>query len=562
MTPPPRKIDALCDRFVDDYAALDPITATERGIAGHESEMPDLSPDGFAARRDLLATARTAVAAATPVDQHESVAKSAFLERVGLQVERYDAHLPQAEMSVIASSLHDVRSVFDLMDTGSEQGWSDIAVRLGKVPATLEQLATTLREEAARGNVAPARQLTEVAKQTRSWSGLTGHGTGVFFDLVAKHSGDGALATELDDSSRAATKALFEFGEFLQLELAPQGAETEAVGRERYELQSRYFLGAAVDLEETYLWGIAELKRLVDAMEETAQRIVPGGSIADAVAALEADPARIFDDSESFRVWMQDLADRTIAEMAGTHFEIPEPIRRIEACIAPTDDGAIYYTGPSEDFSRPGRMWWSVPAGMDTFSTWRETTTVYHEGVPGHHLQVAQTMYRRELLNRWQRSMSWVSGHGEGWALYAERLMDELGYLDDPGDKLGMLDAQALRAGRVVVDIGFHLGLTVPVDNPFGYRPGETWNADMVYEFLRTYTLLDDAMLHSEASRYRGWPGQAPSYKVGERLWLQAREDAKQRMGAAFDLRQFHTAALNLGSLGLDPFMAELATIR
>src|SRR5262249_50773814 len=162
----------------------------------------------------------------------------------------------------------------------------------------------------------------------------------------------------------------------------------------------------------------------------------------------------------------QELADRTVSELAGTHFDIPEPIRRIECRIAPTSDGGIYYTGPSEDFSRPGRMWWAVADGVDRFSTWQEVTTVYHQGGPRDQLQVADTVYRKDELNRWQRTMCWVSGHGEGWALYAERLMDELGYLSDPAEKLGMLDGQRLRATRVIVDIGMHLELEVPLDNP------------------------------------------------------------------------------------------------
>ena len=120
----------------------------------------------------------------------------------------------------------------------------------------------------------------------------------------------------------------------------------------------------------------------------------------------------------------------------------------------------MYYTGPSEDLvTRPGRMWWSVPEGDTEFGTWRELSTVYHEGVPGHHLQIAQTVYRKEILNRWMRVAAWVSGHGEGWALYAERLMADLGFLDDPADYLGMLDGQSLRAARVVLDIGIHCGL-------------------------------------------------------------------------------------------------------
>jgi uncharacterized protein (DUF885 family) len=247
--------------------------------------------------------------------------------------------------------------------------------------------------------------------------------------------------------------------------------------------------------------------------------------------------------------------------MADVHFDIPEPVRRIECCIAPTDDGGIYYTGPNEDFSRPGRMWWSVPEQMTTFSTWREVTTVYHEGVPGHHLQVAQTKLRHELLNRWQRDMCWVSGSGEGWALYAERLMDELGYLDDPGNKLGMLDAQGLRATRVVIDIGMHLELPIPRDNPFGFHPGERWTPELGWEFLRQHSRTDEAMLRFEINRYLGWPGQAPSYKVGERLWLQARDDVRARHGDDFDLKAFHRAALDLGSIGLDPLATALARI-
>ena len=286
-----------------------------------------------------------------------------------------------------------------------------------------------------------------------------------------------------------------------------------------------------------------------------------GGSMADAVAALDADPARRLGSREEFRDWMQQLADHAISELHGTHFDIPEQVRRIECCLAPTSDGSIYYTGPSEDFSRPGRMWWSVPEGVTRFSPWREVTTVYHEGVPGHHLQVGQTNYRRELLNRWQRHLCWVSGSGEGWALYAERLMDELGYLTDPADRLGMLDAQSLRAARVVVDIGLHLQLPAPPDNPFGFHPGERWTAELVHEFMRAHSRIDEGTLRFEVHRYLGWPGQAPSYKVGERLWLRAREDARRRLGTSFDLKEFHRRALDLGSVGLDPLMRSLAAL-
>jgi uncharacterized protein (DUF885 family) len=559
--PPFRPVDAIADRFVEEYSTLDPITATYLGIGGHEDRLTDLSPDGYAAREELTRRALTEATAARPSDAREQVAKDAFLERLGLQVEMYEAHLPQSEVSVITSGLHEVRQVFDLMDTNGEAAWADIDARLAAIPSTLDGYRRTLLEAAGKGHVSAKRQLNEVAAQVRSWTGQEGQGGNFFSGLVAGSGLDGALGKQLQLHADAASRAFADFGRFLDQELAPRGRDVDAVGRELYSLGSRYFLGATVDLEETYAWGWEELKRIEDRMAAVAQQVIPGGTVDEAVAALEGDPARRISGKESFRDWMQQLADRTINEMADVHFDIPEPIRRIECCIAPTSDGGIYYTGPSEDFSRPGRMWWAVPDGITEFSTWREVTTVYHEGVPGHHLQVAQTAYRTESLNRWQRLMCWVSGHGEGWALYAERLMDDLGYLDDPGDKMGMLDAQGFRAARVIIDIGMHLELEIPRDNPFGFHPGERWTPALGLEFMRQHCRMEDEFIVFEVNRYLGWPGQAPSYKVGERIWLQAREDAKARLGNGFDLRSFHRAALDLGSIGLDPLRAALARI-
>ena len=300
---------------------------------------------------------------------------------------------------------------------------------------------------------------------------------------------------------------------------------------------SRYFLGAVIDLEEAYQWGFEELHRIQEAQRAIAKDLVGEPDIRTAYAALDADPARRIEGAEAFRSWMQNLADEAVANLAGKHFDIPDPIKRIECCIAPTHDGSIYYTDPAEDFSRPGQMWWAVPEGIDTFSTWKEVTTVYHEGVPGHHLQIAQNAYRSELLNRWQRKLFFCSGHGEGWALYAEQLMDDLGYLE-PGDRMGMLDAQAFRTIRVIIDIGMHLQLQIPKINAWRFRPGERWTPAAGFEFMMDNCSADEPTLRFELNRYLGWPGQAPSYKVGERIWLEAREDARRRSGADFDLQQ------------------------
>lgn len=557
--PAQRTIDELCERYVVDTCALDPITATYIGVPGHESELPDLSPSGYEAREALTRSTHDAVAAATPVDERERVAQAAFLERTGLALEVQAAGLDRCQLSVIGSGLHELRQVFDLMAGETDADWEHIGTRLAAIPETLAGYRATLAEEAAAGRVVARRQYVEVAAQVRGWTGQSGSAGNFFTTLAAR--GPESMRDRLASYASAASAAYVETGAFLESDLAPLGRENEAVGREHYALASRQFLGASVDLEETYAWGWVELKRLADDMSATADRILPGATLAEAVAHLDADPTRRIEGREEFREWMQQLADSTLAEMAATHFDIPEEIRRIECCIAPTNDGGIYYTGPSEDLSRPGRMWWSVPDGIDSFSPWRQVTTVYHEGVPGHHLQVGQTVLRADLLNRWQRLLCWVSGSGEGWALYAERLMDELGYLADPADRLGMLDGQSFRAARVIIDIGMHLELEIPVDNPFGFHPGEQWTPALGREFMGQHCQDDDATIDFEVKRYLGWPGQAPSYKLGERIWLEARADARARHGDDFDLKAFHRAALDLGSIGLDPLRDALSRL-
>ncbi|HEX6150888.1 DUF885 domain-containing protein [Nocardioides sp.] len=555
-----RHVDQIAERYAEEYAALDPIAAAYMGVAGHEDRLTDYSPEGFDAREALTRRALADATAAEPVDEREEVARDAFLERLGLEVELDDAGISRSRVSVIGSGLHAMREVFDLMSTETEQDWADVDARLAAVPEALKGYRRTLTEEAAAGRVSAARQYREVVAQVGGWTGRTGAGDDLLGQLVARCDVP-ALTSQLERHAAAANEALDEFAAFMSEELVPQGRTTDGVGREEYQLASRFFLGAEIDLDETYAWGWEELKRLEDDMDATANRILAGADRAAAVAHLDQDPTRRISGREAFRDWMQELADRTIGELADTHFDIPEPIRRIECMLAPTNDGGIYYTGPSEDFARPGRMWWSVPDGIDDFYPWREVTTVYHEGVPGHHLQVGQTALRADVLNRWQRVMCWVSGHGEGWALYAERLMDELGYLDDPADRLGMLDAQAFRAARVVVDIGMHLELEIPADNPFGFHPGETWTPDLGYEFMRQHCAMEDSFVRFEVNRYLGWPGQAPSYKVGERIWLEAREQARARAGADFDLATFHRQALDLGALGLEPLQQALAKI-
>jgi uncharacterized protein (DUF885 family) len=544
--------DRVADDYFDAAVALSPIMATNAGIPGHEEDLDDVSPAGLAAVSALRHRTLTALTEVEPVDDVDRVTIAALRDRLELGEEIHAAGLDAMVLNVIASPLQDLRDVFDLMPQDSEAAWATFATRMTKLPAALDQYRESLLAARDAGNVAPRRQVEQGISQCADLTADDGY----FATLVAGADvGGQPLSGGVEDALAAAAAqaadAYRSMGEFLRTELLDAAPEADACGIERYRLMSRYFVGATVDLEETYRWGIEECARIDEQMRAVADQIVPGGTIKEAIAALEADPAYQLEGKAALKDWMQTRADEAIDNLADVHFDIPGPVRTIEGMIAPTEQGGIYYTPPSEDFSRPGRMWWSVPKGVTTFGTWKELTTVYHEGVPGHHLQCAQTVYRSELLNKWRRLDAWISGHGEGWALYAERLMAELGYMEDPGHRMGWLDGQSLRAARVVIDIGVHCGFDAPDE-----VGGGAWTYDKAWQFLTSHANQGEAWLRFELDRYLGWPGQAPSYKIGERLWLDLRDQVRERENGAFDLKTFHRKALDLGGIPLDTLRA------
>ncbi|WP_028047458.1 DUF885 domain-containing protein [Cellulomonas sp. URHE0023] len=550
-------IDEIAEEYLTQYADLDPLAATAIGIAGHDHEMTDLSPAGIDARVALARATLTKLDGASPVDLVDELTLAAMRERLGLAIELYEAGEEHRYLNNIASPVQNLRDIFDVMPTDTVEGWSNIAARLNAMPFAVNGYIESLRLGATLSGIASRRQVDEATRQAAELadpesSFFTTFVTGELVDSVLDESATCSLVrAELEHGARAAREAYATLAAFLRDELAPQAPASDAAGRERYALWSRQFLGATVDLDETYRWGLEELARVVAEQEAVAAQIAgPGATVADAVAALDADPSRLLTGTDALQAWMQETSDAAIEALDGAHFDIPVELRRLECMIAPVQNGGIYYTPPSEDFSRPGRMWWSVPAEVTTFNTWREKTTVYHEGVPGHHLQVGQAVAERATLNRWRRLACWTSGYGEGWALYSERLMADLGFLDDPGDRLGMLDGQRMRAARVVFDLGVHLGLPAPQE--WG---GGTWDADKGWEFLKANVNMPEAFIRFEWNRYLGWPGQAPSYKIGQRLWEQTRDEAAANAAAAgqeFDIRAFHARALGMGALPLD----------
>ncbi len=555
----PTAIDAIAEEWVITLADLDPDVAIWIGIPGRYEEYGDLSPAGH---ERLIAEAKKVLAkleVTDAVDDVDWVTKRDMASELTLDIEASDAGLWKRDVNVIASPAQDIRDTFDLMAHDTAEDWSTIAGRLGNLPGAVDGYIETLRLGIAEGTVPARRQVIEVLEQARKHAAKDGF----FFSFTASATtADGAdlpesLTADLRKGAQASAEAYGKLADFFENELAPAATEVDAVGRELYALQSRRFLGAKIDLDETYEWGIEELARMVEEQTRIAGEIKSGASVEEAIAILDADESRKLHGTDALQKWMQKLSDTAVAELSASHFDIPDPIKKLECMIAPTQEGGIYYTSPSDDFSRAGRMWWSVPEGVTEFDTWRETTTVYHEGVPGHHLQLGQAVYNRAKLNTWRRQLAGTSGHAEGWALYAERLMQELGYLDDPGDRLGMLDGQRMRAARVVLDIGVHLGK--PRLAVRGHSGTGKWEYDYAFDFMKKNVNMSEPFVRFEVNRYFGWPGQAPAYKVGQRIWEQVRDEAKAREGVAFDIKEFHRRALDLGGVGLDTLKAALS---
>ncbi|MFF9205027.1 DUF885 domain-containing protein [Streptomyces sp. NPDC014986] len=551
----------VADAYVDELIALDPVTGTFLGVKESSSRLPDLSPAGQAALAALQRTtlARLDAAERLPGADSGIERRCARLlrERLTAELAVHEAGEGLRSVGNLGTVAHSVREVFTVTPTETDEDWAAIAERLRAVPSALAGYRESLGLGLERRLYAAPRPTETFVGQLTEWAD-TGEGRGWFEDFAA--AGPDALRAELDEGARAATAAVVELRDWMRDVYAPavDGAPN-TVGRERYARWSRYYNGTDLDLDEAYAYGWSEYHRLLGEMKKEAEKILPGAGTPWVALAHLDEHGRHIEGVDEVREWLQGVMDRAIASLDGTHFDLAERVRKVESRIAPPGSAAApYYTPPSEDFSRPGRTW--LPTmGLTRFPVYDLVSTWYHEGVPGHHLQLAQWVHVADDLSRYQASVGMVSANAEGWALYAERLMDELGFLADAEERLGYLDAQMMRAARVVVDIGMHLELTIPADSPF--HPGERWTPELAEEFFGAHSSRPADFVESELTRYLTIPGQAIGYKLGERAWLLGRENARKRHGDAFDLKAWHMAALSQGSLGLDDLVDELSAL-
>ena len=538
-------ISTILDRFMEEGIKLSPIGATMLGVPGFDDQLDDLSMVGNEKRAELTRTTLQALKAETPANEYDRIARDVAVERLTSELNLNDTYEARILFNLISSPVTSIRQVFEMMKKDDPNTLSNVIKRMNGIGTALEGWKSTLTHVAEKGKVNSRRQVLATAGQLETFSKGA-------FTTVAKKFNPAGDNQELLNAAKSAEATCASLAVWMRDIYAPQSLVEDGVGETRYKMWARHFTGADLDLRDTYEWGVKQLEQINERMWVAAKKLYPDATTLREVAdRLDNDPRYIVEGEEALLKKLKEFIEAAVERLDGKEFDIDPRIRNCEARLAPEGSAsAAYYMGPSEDLSRPGTTWFPT-MGRKTFGWWNIVSTWYHEAVPGHHLQVATTKVNTERLNRFQRNRVWVSGYGEGWALYAERLMDELGAFEDPGYEMGYLSAQGLRAARIVVDIGMHCG----------YKDfnGEIWNAESAFKLLHERALLDEISARSEVDRYLGWPGQAISYKVGERFWMEARESAKARLGSRFELKKFHAFALGLGPMGLDPFQREMA---
>lgn len=547
---PVTPIFALSHEFVDAMAKLKPLMATFQGVPGHDGEWDDFSPTGTDAVIATFEDYRSRLhALPKPGDRWERLATLVMDDYIGQELERCLERDPLTDLNSIASTFQNMRMVFDSMDASSQEGWRNIILRLEGLRGACAGYIKTLESGRAAGAISPARQVRAVIEQARVNTSEASFLYTLPAALERTGTSDAALKKRLEDAIPHARSAFEDLAVYLEQKYLPAAPLQDGVGRERYIRHARRFLGMDIDPLETYAWGFEQVRSIHAAMQRVAAEILPGAPLPEVFHLLKTDPARCADSPETFLRMMHERQTQALNQLDGTHFDIPAPARALDIKLAPPGGPlGAYYVPPAEGFTRPGTVWYALGKAQEV-PLYDQISTAYHEGFPGHHLQLGTQVALTDRLSRLHRLVDAFTGYAEGWALYTELLMHELGYYEKPDYVLGMLTAQMMRACRVVLDIGAHLDLAIPDD--FFFHPGERWSFELGVEMLTDVAYLPADHAESEMTRYLGWPGQAIAYKVGERVILELREEERKRLGSAFNLRNFHARIVGSGPVGL-----------
>ena len=537
--------NVLFDESWQANLKMNPILATAVGDYRYNDQLGDYSLAAPAERhkREVGDLARIKAIDAAGFPEQDLVSHDLFLRQLQQRVEDYD--LQEFEMPLTSSGggggIHALLADMPLsMPFDSVKHYEDYIARLHQIPRALQQTEEVLRAGVS-DHLVPVRFVAE--KVPGQAEGVIAANPFVlplkkfpasFSDADKKRLSD-EITTTVNNEVFPAYK---QFAEFVRTEYIPHCRTTLSVnslggGKRRYQAALRRFTTTDLTAEQIHNIGVKEVERITGEMTALAKA---NGyqDLASFREHVENDPKyrpasadAIVDDFRKYIAQMEPRLPELFGLLPKTAVTV-EPIPPFQAATA------THYQGGTPDGKRPGRV--SVAVSDPTHRSFiNDEAVAYHEGVPGHHLQVTIQQSLTGLPEF--RKHGGNSAYAEGWGLYAEELGKEIGFYQDPGSDYGRLRSELFRAVRLVVDTGIHdMG----------------WSREQVVEYMRNSHSVDEPTIQAETDRYIGGPGQACSYKLGQLKIRELREESKQKLGAKFDLKAFHDVILSGGALPLD----------
>jgi len=544
----------IADDYVRALAAHEPAAAQAMGLAPTRA-LADLSPEWLEQRHRLQGEVLQRLRR-LPADAPDAVLRAALSERLQSDRDLFETGFTPRLVACLASPVHLILESVEGLTLDDGPVGRGMLERLEAAPAAVDEYIRALdhaRTEGDRGRylgtgVAAVRQVDLLSSQVQRWIDES------YFARLPRAAGLSAeFGRRADAAADATTHALRRLVAFLRDDLRVDAPEDDAMGSEVYATMAAAMIGAPVDLDDLYAYGWSELERLVSEARTLARGLGGDGDdpVRAAAARLDADPRYRLDGTPAITAWLRERVADTVESLRAGAFDLPSGVDDVECVVSQASAGVVYYTPAPPDGSAPSRIVWTVPSGVASAATWQEVTSVHHEGLPGHHLEHVVNR-ANHTLHPWQRALCEVHGYAEGWAHYAEMLSDELGLIRDPAERLGMVLGQIWRSVRIVADIGLHTGRAVP-STTLTDADADAWSPALARTLLEEYALVETDLARFEVDRYLGYPGQALAFKVGCRLWTEARAAWRARRGADAPLADFHREALALGPMGLQP---------
>lgn len=520
-------IKGLADDFLLRFCGINPLLASEEGFSEYDDRIGDLSPANNERLYELASTTKHLISTCRINAFDEQLCADVLDDYCQDIIDECQTDDWIRSINVMTNPLDAIHSTCVNIDDDNDNEVDKRDAKIAEVPTALKSFRETLMYGLENDCLPRRTQLSHLAHNCALFANDT-----IFIGTKARN-------------------AFLTFGAFLTDDIIPKSNEKDAVGPELYSRCAKRHLGKEIDLAETYKWGWHEIHAILDEIDLIINKINPGGSYRETIEILENDQSKTANSPEELQDFLQNLLNESVEQLDGKHFDIDPRLKKIEACtLEEAPSSAMYYSTPSDDFLRPGRTYYPIN-GKRKFPLFEEVTTCYHEGLPGHHLHIGSIKCLGDGLSRFQRTLAFNTGESEGWALYAERLMVELGYNHEPEYIFGMLNASLFRATRIVMDIGLHCEYQIPNDAPDLFPKGQIWDAKIATDILENVIGMSTTYAKDEVFRYLGWIGQAISYKIGERTIRDIRERERKRLGSSFSLKDFHSRLLGYGHVGL-----------